>query len=54
MSRAFAPHPAANGGGGMLNVLSVLSWLALPEAGAYCARNSPRRARRSVRGTSAT
>ncbi|WP_034262725.1 SDR family oxidoreductase [Actinospica robiniae] len=40
MSRAFAPHLAANGGGAILNVLSVLSWLALPEAGAYCAAKS--------------
>jgi NAD(P)-dependent dehydrogenase (short-subunit alcohol dehydrogenase family) len=35
--RAFAPRIAANGGGTILNILSVLSWLSLPQAGAYCA-----------------
>lgn len=38
--RAFAPHLAANGGGGILNVLSVLSWIAFPGSGAYCAAKS--------------
>ena len=28
---------ARNGGGAILNVLSVLSWLTLPHAAAYCA-----------------
>jgi NAD(P)-dependent dehydrogenase (short-subunit alcohol dehydrogenase family) len=37
MARAFAPVLAANGGGAMLNVLSVLSWVALPTSGAYSA-----------------
>ena len=37
VSRAFAPQLAAGGGGAMLNVLSVLSWFALPITGAYCA-----------------
>lgn len=37
VTRAFAPRIAANGGGGVLNVLSVLSWLSFPDAGAYCA-----------------
>ncbi|MFI7575340.1 SDR family oxidoreductase [Micromonospora sp. NPDC049497] len=35
--RAFAPVIAGNGGGTVLNVLSVLSWLALPTGGAYAA-----------------
>ncbi|WP_446218609.1 SDR family oxidoreductase [Micromonospora sp. IBHARD004] len=33
--RAFAPVIEGNGGGIILNVLSVLSWLALPSGGAY-------------------
>ncbi|MGI8333259.1 SDR family oxidoreductase [Actinomadura scrupuli] len=37
MTRAFAPVLAANGGGGVLNVLSVLSWIHLPHLGAYSA-----------------
>jgi NAD(P)-dependent dehydrogenase (short-subunit alcohol dehydrogenase family) len=37
MIRAFAPLIAANGGGAVLNVLSVLSWVHLPPAGAYSA-----------------
>ena len=37
MSRAFAPVLAANGGGAMVNVLSVLSWLASPPSALYCA-----------------
>jgi NAD(P)-dependent dehydrogenase (short-subunit alcohol dehydrogenase family) len=37
VTRAFAPILAANGGGAILNVLSVLSWLHLPSAGAYSA-----------------
>jgi len=37
MSRAFAPVLAANGGGALVNVLSVLSWINLPTAGAYSA-----------------
>jgi NAD(P)-dependent dehydrogenase (short-subunit alcohol dehydrogenase family) len=40
MARAFAPALAANGGGGMLNVLSALSWISFPGAGAYCAAKS--------------
>ena len=35
--RAFAPVIEGNGGGGILNVLSVLSWLSIPESGGYCA-----------------
>ena len=37
MSRAFAPVLAANGGGAMVNVLSVLSWFAAPQSALYCA-----------------
>jgi NAD(P)-dependent dehydrogenase (short-subunit alcohol dehydrogenase family) len=35
LSRAFAPALKANGGGAIVNVLSVLSWLNLPQAAAY-------------------
>ena len=38
--RAFVPVIERNGGGGILNVLSVLSWLSLPETGGYCASKS--------------
>jgi NAD(P)-dependent dehydrogenase (short-subunit alcohol dehydrogenase family) len=37
VTRAFAPVLAANGGGAFLNVLSVLSWVHVPEHGAYSA-----------------
>jgi NAD(P)-dependent dehydrogenase (short-subunit alcohol dehydrogenase family) len=37
MSRAFAPVLGANGGGAMVNVLSVLSWFAAPPSALYCA-----------------
>ncbi|WP_329129213.1 SDR family oxidoreductase [Streptomyces sp. NBC_01476] len=37
VSRAFAPVLARNGGGGILNVLSVLSWYAAPNSGGYSA-----------------
>jgi NAD(P)-dependent dehydrogenase (short-subunit alcohol dehydrogenase family) len=37
VTRAFAPVLAANGGGALVNVLSVLSWVALPTTGAYSA-----------------
>ncbi|WP_440103562.1 SDR family oxidoreductase [Streptosporangium sp. H16] len=40
MSRAFAPVLARNGGGAVLNVLSVLSWVALPSSAAYSAAKS--------------
>jgi len=40
MVRAFAPVIAANGGGGILNVLSVLSWVGYPDMGGYCASKS--------------
>lgn len=35
--RCFAPQIAANCGGVILNILSVLSWLSFPQAGAYSA-----------------
>lgn len=37
MVRAFAPVIERNGGGAVLNVLSVLSWLSITDASAYCA-----------------
>jgi NAD(P)-dependent dehydrogenase (short-subunit alcohol dehydrogenase family) len=37
MTRAFAPILAANGGGAVLTVLSVLSWIHLPASGGYSA-----------------
>ena len=38
--RAFTPQITGAGGGTVLNVLSVLSWLSLPQAGAYAAAKS--------------
>jgi NAD(P)-dependent dehydrogenase (short-subunit alcohol dehydrogenase family) len=35
VSEAFAPVLAANGGGALVNMLSALSWLSLPNSGAY-------------------
>jgi NAD(P)-dependent dehydrogenase (short-subunit alcohol dehydrogenase family) len=40
MVRAFAPVLARNGGGAILNVLSVLSWMAFDGANAYAAAKS--------------
>jgi NAD(P)-dependent dehydrogenase (short-subunit alcohol dehydrogenase family) len=40
VTRAFAPQLAAGGGGAVLNVLSVLSWITLPGYGAYAAAKS--------------
>lgn len=37
VTRAFAPVLAANGGGALVNVLSVLSWFSMPAIGGYCA-----------------
>jgi NAD(P)-dependent dehydrogenase (short-subunit alcohol dehydrogenase family) len=37
LSRAFAPVLAKNGGGAIVNVLSFLSWVAVPTAGTYSA-----------------
>jgi len=38
--RAFAPVVEANGGGAVLNILSVLSWFSFPSVGAYAAAKS--------------
>jgi NAD(P)-dependent dehydrogenase (short-subunit alcohol dehydrogenase family) len=40
VSRAFAPVLRDNGGGALVNVLSVLSWVAPPGFGTYCAAKS--------------
>jgi NAD(P)-dependent dehydrogenase (short-subunit alcohol dehydrogenase family) len=40
MCRAFAPMLARNGGGAIVNVLSVASWLASPFNGSYSASKS--------------
>ncbi len=40
MSRAFAPVLAKNGGGAIVNILSVLSWVSLPTSGSYSASKS--------------
>ena len=40
VTRAFAPILARNGGGAILNVLSVLSWFSSPANGAYAAAKS--------------
>jgi NAD(P)-dependent dehydrogenase (short-subunit alcohol dehydrogenase family) len=37
LSRAFAPVLAKNGGGVIVNLLSILSWVAVPTAGKYSA-----------------
>lgn len=37
LSRAFAPVLAQNGGGAIVNLLSILSWVAVPMAGTYSA-----------------
>jgi NAD(P)-dependent dehydrogenase (short-subunit alcohol dehydrogenase family) len=37
LSHAFAPTLAANGGGAIINVLSVLSWISMPSTAIYCA-----------------
>jgi NAD(P)-dependent dehydrogenase (short-subunit alcohol dehydrogenase family) len=37
VSRAFAPVLAANGGGALVNILSVLSWVSFSRAGNYSA-----------------
>ena len=37
MARAFAPVLKANGGGVLVNMLSILSWVSMPAASAYSA-----------------
>lgn len=36
MSRTFAPILAGNGGGLVVNILSALSWVNMPQHGTYC------------------
>jgi NAD(P)-dependent dehydrogenase (short-subunit alcohol dehydrogenase family) len=40
MCRAFAPVLAQNGGGAIVNMLSVVSWFNAPMQGSYCASKS--------------
>jgi NAD(P)-dependent dehydrogenase (short-subunit alcohol dehydrogenase family) len=40
VTRAFAPVIESNGGGAILNVLSVLSWITFPQLGGYGAAKS--------------
>jgi NAD(P)-dependent dehydrogenase (short-subunit alcohol dehydrogenase family) len=40
MTRAFAPILAKQGGGALINILSALSWLNIPESGPYSASKS--------------
>ncbi|MFH8738763.1 MULTISPECIES: SDR family oxidoreductase [unclassified Streptomyces] len=40
MSRAFAPVLDRNGGGALVNVLSVLSWVSIPVSAGYAAAKS--------------
>ncbi|CAN5694470.1 SDR family oxidoreductase [soil metagenome] len=40
ISQVFAPVLARNGGGALVNVLSVLSWFSMPMTAAYCASKS--------------
>lgn len=40
MSRAFAPVLATNGGGGIVNVLSALTWISFPSVATYSATKS--------------
>jgi len=40
LTQAFAPTLKANGGGGIINVLSVVSWVSMPGSGTYCASKS--------------
>jgi NAD(P)-dependent dehydrogenase (short-subunit alcohol dehydrogenase family) len=40
LSRAFAPVLAKNGGGAIVNMLSVLSWVAVPSAVTYSFQGS--------------
>ncbi|WP_326578656.1 SDR family oxidoreductase [Actinacidiphila glaucinigra] len=40
MSRAFAPVLGRNGGGAIVNVLSVMSWVAVPRTAGYAAAKS--------------
>lgn len=44
MSRAFAPVLGRNGGGTLVNMLSVVSWFTHPMNGSYCASKAAARA----------
>ncbi len=40
VANAFAPILAKNGGGALVNMLSVLTWITFPSLAAYCASKS--------------
>ena len=40
VANAFAPILAKNGGGALVNMLSVLTWITYPSLAAYCASKS--------------
>jgi NAD(P)-dependent dehydrogenase (short-subunit alcohol dehydrogenase family) len=40
LSRAFAPILAKNGGGAIVDLLSIASWVTVPNLGTYCASKS--------------
>ena len=40
LRRAFAPVLAQNGGGAIVNILSILSWISVPNGGGYSASKS--------------
>jgi NAD(P)-dependent dehydrogenase (short-subunit alcohol dehydrogenase family) len=40
LARAFAPTLKKNGGGAIVNVLSALTWVSIPEYATYCASKS--------------
>ena len=40
LARAFAPTLKKNGGGAIVNVLSALSWVSLPQFATYCVSKS--------------
>ncbi|MFK4446080.1 NAD(P)-dependent dehydrogenase (short-subunit alcohol dehydrogenase family) [Caballeronia udeis] len=44
MCRAFSPVLGANGGGALVNMLSVVSWFTHPMNGSYCASKAAERA----------
>jgi NAD(P)-dependent dehydrogenase (short-subunit alcohol dehydrogenase family) len=48
VTRAFAPKLAGNGGGAILNVLSVLSWAHFPDYGGYSAAKAAEWAQTNV------
>jgi NAD(P)-dependent dehydrogenase (short-subunit alcohol dehydrogenase family) len=42
LSRAFVPILKKNGGGAIVNILSILSWIAVPDGGTYSASKAAR------------